>query len=262
MKTQTSHLSQDDLVLYHYGDAEQRGVIARHLIACETCRAEFDRLEKVLSAVSEMPVPERPDDYGARVWQRLSPKLREPIPAPVSVWLRPQRWVIAAALAVMLLSGFLAGRFWRSPEDHDVVARSIPGQVRERILMMAVSDHLEQSQRLLVELVNAGRADGAGDGLIDISSRRKKAEELIAANRIFRQTVAEAGDAGMSGLLDDLERVLMTVAHGPEELTGAELQEIRQRIEQKGLLFKIRVLGSQANEREKTTPRETRGGRT
>jgi hypothetical protein len=51
-------------------------------------------------------------------------------------------------------------------------------------------------------------------------------------------------------VLDELERVLLEVAHSPSKLNSAEFEQIRQRIAADGILFKIRVVGSNLRERE------------
>jgi hypothetical protein len=45
--------------------------------------------------------------------------------------------------------------------------------------------------------------------------------------------------------------VLLDIAHEPSKLDSAELQQVRERIEAAGILFKIRVVGSNLREREK-----------
>jgi hypothetical protein len=52
-------------------------------------------------------------------------------------------------------------------------------------------------------------------------------------------------------MLEELERVLVEVSAGPERLAPGDLAELQRRIESRGLLFKIRVVGSQVREREK-----------
>ncbi|MGH9779080.1 MAG: hypothetical protein ACRD5I_11775, partial [Candidatus Acidiferrales bacterium] len=126
----------------------------------------------------------------------------------------------------------------------------------ERILLVAVGDHLERSERILIEIVNAEDSSAA-----DISSERAWAEELVAANRLYRQTAAREGEPGVASVLEDLERVLLEVANSSEELTPAERERLRKRIESGGILFRVRVLGTQVREREKETARETRAGR-
>ncbi len=48
------------------------------------------------------------------------------------------------------------------------------------------------------------------------------------------------GDAGISDLLDELERVLVDLAASPETLSAEQLSEVRHRIEARSLLFKVR----------------------
>jgi hypothetical protein len=43
-------------------------------------------------------------------------------------------------------------------------------------------------------------------------------------------------------LLDELEPVLLQIAHGPAQMTPDELRKVQKRVETKGLVFKLRVL--------------------
>jgi hypothetical protein len=91
------------------------------------------------------------------------------------------------------------------------------------------------------------------EGPADITAEQHSAEQLVAASRLYRQAVARSGDAGVAAVLEELERVLLEVAHGPSRLSADELEGVRRRIEDGGLLFRVRVLGSQVREREKET---------
>jgi hypothetical protein len=84
---------------------------------------------------------------------------------------------------------------------------------------------------------------------VDFSTERQLADTLVNANRLYRQTAVANGNNGMASVLDDLEPVLLEIARGPDRLSSAELEALRQRIESQGLLFKIRVIGSQMRER-------------
>jgi len=50
--------------------------------------------------------------------------------------------------------------------------------------------------------------------------------------------------------MDDLERVLLEISHSPSEVSNDQLDALRQEIESRGLLFKVRVLGSQVRQEE------------
>jgi hypothetical protein len=120
-----------------------------------------------------------------------------------------------------------------------------------------VVDPLARSEMLLVELVNAG-SDGKP---VDISTEQQWAEELVGANRLYRQTVARSGEPGVASVLDELERLLVDVAHRPSSLSPSELDAIRQRIESRGLLFRVRVIETQVREKEKEKETPVPGGK-
>ena len=44
--------------------------------------------------------------------------------------------------------------------------------------------------------------------------------------------------------------MLLDVAHSPSELSRQQWEDLRHRIEDQGLLFKVRVIGTQVRERE------------
>lgn len=238
----TSHLGEEDLVLLYYGELEQAIAARAHIEACPECRAAADSLARTLSAVSRDAVPERGEQYGRQVWARVGPQLGRHRPGRVLLFVR--RFVPLGAIAASLLVGaFLLGR--ASHEREDRIAGPIPQQARERILLVAVGEHLERSQMVLIELQNAG-----GNGTVDISSERRWAEELVPANRLYRQAALSADERGLASVLDDLERVLVEVAMSPDEVSSGALDQIRRRIEAQGILFKVRVIGRTVRERE------------
>jgi hypothetical protein len=199
-------------------------------------------LQRVLNSVDSLPVPERAADYESQVWQaveRSLPRKR----SFAARWLTWKPLLTAAAMAALLIAAFLAGRTVK-PKAGPALADS---QVRERILLVAVGDHLERSQTMLVELSNAGTPKG---GQLDISYEQRAAEELLESNRLYRQTAASAGDMATVSLLEDLERVLLEVAHSPSAMSDKQLQELRKQIEDQGILFKVKVFGSQVEERQ------------
>ena len=99
---------------------------------------------------------------------------------------------------------------------------------------------------VLAELSNAPE----GKGKLDISDERQMAADLLDDNRLYRQTATSTGDKGVASVLDDLENVLMEIAHSPSEVSNQQLDDLRQQIQERGLLFKVRVLGSQVREQE------------
>jgi hypothetical protein len=152
----------------------------------------------------------------------------------------PFRWAAAgAALAGLLIVAFLAGRSYPPGRKPAEMAKKTDSHAGERILLVAVGDYLERSQMVLVELANANPK-----GTMDISSEQERAADLVSESRLYRQTAEHTGDAQVAGVLDDLDRVLLEIAHGPSRLAPEDLEHLRRRLEAEGILFKIRVLNS------------------
>jgi hypothetical protein len=233
------HLNEDNLVLHYYGEGQDARV-EQHLERCEACRANLESLARVLDAMDGLEVPEPSEVYGSRVWHRIAPQLARTREGWWAGWFRPNRLVATAAMAVLLVGAFLAGRVSQRKQ-----MAGLSGPVRERIMMVAVGDHLDRSQMILVELVN-----NESKGTVDISEEQRRAEDLIGENRLYRQAALKSGDRAVSSVLDELERVLLEVAHSPSKLDSAEFEQVRQRIESQGILFKIRVVSSNLRERE------------
>jgi hypothetical protein len=131
-----------------------------------------------------------------------------------------------------------------------------PAQTRERVLLVAVGDHLDRAQMVLLEISNA-EPEGKET---DISHEQQRAEQLLTANRLYRQTAQHTGDAAVSSVLDELEPVLMEIAHSPSNVSKPELEELRKHIEARGLLLKVRVLDSTVRQKEKAATRARQAG--
>jgi hypothetical protein len=236
-----THISEDRLVLFYYGESAEAIAIENHLGGCESCRSELRSLQLVLNTLDSAPVPERPADYGQTIWKRMEPHLVARRRRTIRQW-----WIWAPVMAALLLGAFVAGSLWQRGSSSAVAKNQNNQQIRERILLVAVGDHLERSQMVLAELDHAPD----GKGKLDISGERQMAEDLLDDNRLYRQTARTTGDNSMASVLDDLERVLLEIAHSPSEISSQQLDDLREQIESRGLLFKVRVLGSEARDSE------------
>jgi hypothetical protein len=256
-----NHPNEEELIAYHGGEPAKREAIAAHVADCLECRGELARIDAVLSALSSLPVPDPGADYGARVWQKIAPRLPERPPvrwwqfdssglaAGWRAWLEPRRLAALGAVAAIAIVAFLAGRVTKQPPPVAVAADA--SKIRERVLVMAVGEHLGRSEMMLIELGNA-EPENSKQKEVNISGERRRAEDLVQENRLYRQTALEQGDTALAGVLDELERVLLDVAHSPGEVTPAQLDEIQQRIAARGILFKVRVVSKDLQQREGT----------
>lgn len=236
-----NHPTEEQFILYYYGEGTQ---IEDHISGCEQCRASYQALQRVLNSVDSFPVPERAPDYETRVWAAVGQHLEKRSRWWAFGW-RPL--LAAAAMAVLIVGAFLAGRTWQKAAPRQMAGRPAGNDngVRERVLLVAVGDHLERSEMVLVELANAG---APAAGRLDISYEQKTAEDLLESNRLYRQTAATNGDVATAALLEELERVLLDVAHSPSEVSARQLEELRMQIEDRGILFKVKIFGSRVEQ--------------
>jgi hypothetical protein len=233
------HLEEEDLILHFYG--ETGSAAEPHLSDCADCRGRYQALMRVLNSVEMENIPHRSAEYEDEIWNRLAPKLGHR--SRWTHWLMPKLWIPALGALIVLVIGFVAGRY--SPGKPQEVASAPASAIRERVLLVAVGDHLQRSEMLLVEIANADPTQK-----LILGDERATAEDLVHANRLYRQTALSAGDGRVVGLLDDLERVLLEISHSPDELRPVRLEALRDRIKSEGLIFKIRVAGSKLAQEE------------
>jgi hypothetical protein len=249
------HLTEEQLVLHHYHDADGAADVQEHLAACAECRAQFETLRRVLALVDSMPIPERGERYSEEVWTRLRWKLG-------SERRRLRHWQIGFAAAAMLAIAFVSGILWhqrtasvgagalagaRAPESGRAhTTATAPETIKpNQILFVVVSDHLDQSERMLMEVANADACR-----TFDMSEEGRRAEDLVASNRIYRLTAQQRGETRIASLLSDIEPILLELAHAGPSLSPEALAVLQKRIESKGLLFKVRVMNAQVEGRE------------
>jgi hypothetical protein len=255
------HVIEEDLVLHYYGElpAADETRVSAHLGECHECHDAFRRLQQVLMSVDEaaLAAPELPDGFERTVWARLEPSLHQRNVGWLSRLLSPVHLGWATAAVAIAAGAYYAGRMSPhtpvTPPPATAIATATTGasQVRERILLVDLSEHLDRSQRVLVELVSA---EG---GAATFTGERDRAAQLVSANRLYRETAASTGDTSVVDLLDQLERVLVEVAASPSDPSAPEIDDVRRRIESGSLLFKVRVVSSDLQERRKAAVRQT-----
>jgi hypothetical protein len=264
------HASEEELIGYREGDDAERGVITGHLAECAECRAELARLDTELSAVfaalDTLAVPDPGAEYGKQVWRRIAPQLAPHRPPPGVAgegaawwrqWFSPRHLLAAGAVAALVVVAFFAGRGTKPTVEPEIASRG-GASMREKVLLLAVGEHLGRSEMMLTELSNT-EANRGKEKLIDISAEQKRAEDLLRENRLYRQTAMEQGDTAVASVLDELERVLLDVSHAPDQVSRGQLLSIQQRIAADGILFKVRVVGQQLEQRQRATPAGSNG---
>jgi hypothetical protein len=235
------HLNDEELIAHHYRDADA----SEHLRICAECRAQYETLCKVLALVDTIPVPDRDASYPDQVWTRLRWRLERR---------RRRTWQWMASVAAVLAVVFVTGAWWKGRQQttdsgQQVATVATPNNPttqqpnnpeNNKVLVYVVGDHLDAAERVLAEVANADPKKG-----FDVVEEQKRAEDLVDANRIYRQAAARRGDARIAALLSDIEPILVELSHSGAKLSSDELTSMQKRIDSKNLLFKMRVMSAQ-----------------
>ena len=251
-----SHLTEEELILHYYGETDRADQprVDDHLAGCEECRAAGAHLGRVLHLVETTPMPEPRPGFERDAWARLEPQLDTNTGGlvrrsaqRVGRWFTAPQWALAGGVAALLVAAFVAGRFSGRAPTGAVPAAPAQAQAAgspDRILHAAVGDHLDRSQMMLAEVVNA-----AADQSDVFANEQSRAADLVSANRLFRQSAEQSGDAAIADILEDLERVLLEIANAPADVTSGERADLKSRIETEDLLFRVRVIASEMRQR-------------
>lgn len=232
------HLTEERLVMHYFGDDPAPEQAARHIAECAACRAEYESIKQTMLVVDALEVPVRDERYAAEVWSSVRKSLNLRPKSRWVGWFAWPRLAIIAATACLIVVAFVAGRRFPDREQPQVAAQ-FDEQMRNRLLIVTLGDHLEQSQRMLTEVSNSD--------VTELPIERESAQQLVAANRLYRQTVSEAGDQAMTAMLEMLELYLVEASHARPE----DLKELQKRMTEEDILFQLRVVNSQIKQKQR-----------
>jgi hypothetical protein len=227
------HLSEEDLVLLYYdepGVAKGSKTALVHLAECADCRLAAESLALTLEACNEWSPPAADAELGRSVWARLAPQL-DRRPAAALFGSGGRFWLMAAAVTALVIAAFLAGRSSSRPAPAITAGLSEPA--RERILSIALTDHLDRAQLLLTEVANMNDTDSA-----EFTASRARAKDLVNEGRLLGQVMG----SGNEPLLDEVGRFVLEVANAPDSVKVEDIQDLKQRIDAESLLFKVRII--------------------
>jgi hypothetical protein len=250
-----NHLSHEELIDCVYSEGAPQAV--RHLEDCRECGQARRKLEADLDELPSLAIPEPEGEFEQRLWSALSPQL-VPYQRKRRFGSRSAFWLglgMAGACAALLVAAFYAGRFWEHGHQPRITASSTPVSAPKKIVVVLLSDHLERSERLLVQLKHSD-----ADDTEMLAPMRDEARDLLAANRKFRQEAEKSGDPDLTKALDRLEQLLTQLANQPGGLNPAAISKLQDEMNAEGLLFEVRVLRSRLPDRHTSANLHLKGG--
>jgi hypothetical protein len=182
--------------------------------------------------------------------------LRERLPWSSGLW---RGMAYAAGCAVLVAGAFYGGTVYEHWQHEKSVEQSAkvhpPAAAAPKVVVVVLGDHLDRSERLLVELKHAD-----ADSPELVNPLRQEARELLAANHVFRDDAEKEGDPALTEALSHLDTLLNEVAYQQGGLDAAALERIQNEMSADGLLFEVRVLRSKNPHRTKTVRLVAKGG--
>jgi hypothetical protein len=231
------HLREEEQIEEALGEGSprEREQRLRHWSECAECSTELAELRSDLTAAASLVdggVPERDAAWAEGLWRRVRPQLEPYQPRGWRLRLGGlwPRLAFAAAGAALLAAAFIAGRVWEqqrqplqavnrteqpaAPFAAAAPAAAVPAPPAPQaglrpVVVVVLSDHLDRSERLLVELKHADLAtDETAPAL------RDEARSLLEANRVARRHAA--ADPALKGALERLDVLLDDLANHPD----------------------------------------------
>ncbi|HEY6848216.1 MAG TPA: hypothetical protein VI320_18695 [Terracidiphilus sp.] len=252
------HLTDEQMMEQVYGESEDRAAVEQHLARCRACADGFAELQRDLAALDRIEAPSREARYGERVWAAIAPLL----PAYGN---EKRRWWMsglvkglsyAAVCSLLVSSAFYAGRKWERNNQPPVAhVQAPPSHPKQPIVVVVLDDHLDRSERFLVELKHADLDPSAM-----ATPMGEEARSLLAANRVCRKNAAETDDPELNTALDHLDHLLAIAANQPGGLNAQTISRLQDEMNRNGVLFEVRVLRSRISHRPETKNDPAKGG--
>lgn len=242
-----NHLTEEQLVEHYYAESPRSARIERHLRECGACAETYAELRGDLDAIEPIAPPARDALHGERIWRSIRNFVPVYEQKPQGFWRRfgtQKALGFATACTLLIAIGFFAGRQSEKHQGPPLIQTVANTQPRQPIVLVVLGEHLGRSERLLVALKH-------GDSTESTALVKAEAQDLLSANRFYRESATKSGDPAFAAALDRLERVLIEIANEPDDASPARLAELQQELNTDGLLFEVRVLRSHVQDEQK-----------
>jgi hypothetical protein len=241
-----NHLTEEQLIEHYYEESPQPSRIADHLRECNGCAEIYAKLRSDLDAIEPITAPARDAAHGEQVWQSIRnfvPIYRQKQQRLSQRFSYLKGLRFATACILLIAVAFLAGRQWENYQRPPQIQTAANNPTRQPIVLVVLGDHLGRSERFLVALRH-------GDSGESTALVKAEAQDLLSANRLYRESATKSGDPAFAAALDLLERVLVEVANEPDDASPARLAELQKELNTDGLLFEVRVLRSHVQDEQ------------
>lgn len=220
-------------LIFTYQDGQlpeaEKAEFERHLRACPVCSAQLEEIRKIGGLLCTAAAPMVPGADFDKSWRKIAAALEPAQQTPHARFfpLRAPRWaLLTAGFLAFFILGIVFARLNFSP------ARTATATTAEPPFLYSARDYFSALQPVLSEFSNA-RGSGATTDPAQI--------RLLLNNlQLLRQRAARDRDASLLGLLDDIELVLLEIAH-LDRFDPENTRLVHALLQEKGLPMKMKV---------------------
>jgi hypothetical protein len=234
-----------------------------HLEKCSACRQELEQTKKLLSLadgfrdeLKQVMATVDWENLPGAITEKVREKQEQQIRAGSSGWQVRWKWQpLTAGLVLGLLLGMALTFLVLKPQKPDLMTArgdsriSLPADFVERVdLNLArreTLDYLERSQYLLLELLQTGQGQEPA-GLL----QRDKIQKLLTDKKYLNIQLDDLRLLKAKAICDQIEFLFLELTQLSPELTAAELETVRNMIEEKQLLLKINLVKKELQQSE------------
>ncbi|MCK4557100.1 MAG: hypothetical protein KAU47_06250 [Candidatus Aminicenantes bacterium] len=237
-------------------DAQQNRFFKEHILVCEKCKSEFDKMADTLQVMDKRVRPEPSekfwDSYEERLAKRVEkeevlqadqPSLGERLARP---FILAPKWAYQAAAAlVLIVVGVFIGRMIFSPSISGIQRASqqpglITQQQPEGELIHRTQNYIERSKLILLALVNFDPATEDPYAL-NIPYQQQLSRNLVQEASTLKKDLAESDQRRLEELIANLEMILLQIANLEYENDFESIELVKEGMDRQGILMEINL---------------------
>jgi len=246
------------------GDRKHR---KEHLAMCAECRKQWEDVETIIRGAGALQEEIR-EAVSAMDWESLSERIADEAAARRRTadirspdrrlfrphWMISWRPVLAGALGGLLIGGAAVYFALRSPRAVSGPGLGIyaSGEFIDRaelsVARRETLDYLAKSGALLLDFIQAP-PEQAGRILREAPAARR-AGDLLSKKRFLDAHLDDNQMAKARDICDQIERLFLELSQISEEQTAEEIERIQRFVEDRKILFRIKLLQRELQESE------------
>jgi anti-sigma factor RsiW len=236
-------------------EGREREEVAAHVAACARCRRDHAELRAVIDELAADPVRSAVPEVDLTVLVRRVEREIEGARVPRG---RSRLWLAAlpaaaAVLATVVVVPLLVERSRPGKAPPAVEAVPSPGaaiapesevalvRLERNLAREHAAHYLSEARDVLVSVAATGVDCDREEDLVDVGEAPDRSRDLLARGTLLVEPEAEAV-ASARAVLDDVELALREVADLPSCVRRADLERLREQVEKRQLLMRIRLM--------------------